>query len=302
MYSNITTSLEHLSSELIRAFVKFSLDAAENSSNKKESTMYAIKLINSYINKAEGEKYIKLDKNLYKAEPLVDIKIDVKQHNVHVITICKTLTIFHLKNAISNGLKVPLSQIKVKHKASNTLLVEKDCDKLIIDKILGTTEIPFIVEIIKSKKNPFNVSNALSNNKELKERLFKLMKQDDDFAEEIWKLMKGLNENLLKYKTPSNEDLTIGKIAETWDKLMSPDKDLHILLWNIHTMKRLMVEKQFSETPTENYMQSCLKKGIFVYLTEKYKQLALTLKEKSFIRARLVKYILKILYNAINQY
>jgi hypothetical protein len=183
------------------------------------------------------------------------------------------------------------------------MLLEKGHNKLIIGDIIGTTETSFNVEVIKSKKaNQYNLSSTVSNNKDMRERLFRLMKQDDDFAEEIWKLMKGFPENLLEYKTPSNEELTNGKLIETWDKLISPNKDLHAFLWNIHAMKRLMLEKQFSETLTDNYMQSCLKKGVFSFLITKYKELAYTLKEKSYTSARLVKYILKILYGAMLKY
>lgn len=307
LYSNLGNSLETSINEFIRAFFYSSLNKAEEAVNKKEGTMLAIKLIKTYLNGSEGERYVKLDKAIYKAEPLVTIKLEVKQCNtkntIHNINICKTLTVFHLKNAISTALKAPLSQLKVKHKASNTVLVEKTHDKLIIGDILGTTEFPFFVEVIKPKKNnQFNLPTILSNNKDIHERLLRLMKQDEDFAEEVWKLMKGFPENLSDYKIPTDEDLAGGKIVGIWDKLMTPNGDLDILLWNIHIMKRLVSEKQFSETPTENYMQTCLKRGVFIYLTEKYKQLTLTLKKKSYTSARLVKYILKILYSAISPY
>jgi len=304
LYTNLGSSIKASPSDFIRSFFKFSLNKAEDAADKKYGTMLAIKLIKSYLSESEGEKYVKIDKATYKVEPVVNISIEVKRHNeknkLINLVICKTLTVFHLKNAISSELKVPLSQFKVKSKAINTMLVSKEQNKLIIKDIIGTTETPFLVEILKSKKTQYNLSSTISNDKDMRERLFRLMKQDDDFAEEIWKLMKGFPENLLEYKTPSNE--VDDAIIDTWDKLMSPKKDLHALLWNIHAMKRLILEKQFSEALTENYMQTCLKKGVFIYLTSKYKKLVLRLKKKSYTNARLVKYILKILCTAISPY
>eukprot|EP00826_Nyctotherus_ovalis_P033137 TRINITY_DN26739_c0_g1_i1.p1 TRINITY_DN26739_c0_g1~~TRINITY_DN26739_c0_g1_i1.p1 ORF type:complete len:114 (-),score=42.29 TRINITY_DN26739_c0_g1_i1:52-393(-) len=67
LYSNLSSSLEAATNDFVRSFFKFALREAEEAANKKDGTVLAIKMIKAYMSESEGEKYVKVDKAIYKA-------------------------------------------------------------------------------------------------------------------------------------------------------------------------------------------------------------------------------------------
>jgi hypothetical protein len=254
--------------------------------SNKENIVFALKLINDYI---KGDvKYSKIDKLQYLSEPLTSIKVEIKRFDkklsFSVISINQTLKISHLRNAISAVLKLSKQQFKLKYKKSKVIFDDTHNKEDIKKWFYEGSNVQLTVEELKPsiplKNTPLYI---ISNNEEDNKRLLKLLKDNEELAEQIWKVMKEL---ILT--------LSIDQI-QNWDKRLNPDKNIHNFLWNIYALKRIVMAKEFDE---ENILKRLIDKGLIQYLIEKYKELIKEL--EGYIKLRLINYIAKILYTLIS--
>jgi len=299
-----------------RSFLIFALDNAEKIPDNKERVMMAIKLIKNYIKESEGTKCGKIDRNVYFSEPIILFKVKIQRASrsdqLATIKINKNLTVFHLKNMLSCGLKIPLSRLRIKYCAKNVYLTELQHDKEILKDLINSQNdsqsIQFIIEELKSEipkeKTP---SYTIANFERGKSKLIKLMKLDEKFAEEIWKLIKGFPEDTTLFRTLTNLELPTGKTIVSWSIFLAPGNDLHVLLYNLHALRIILTNThQANIIVPPNYQENIIKKGIFTFLILKYSEFSNEIANKNFImsytKIRLLKYILRIFMILFNSY
>lgn len=282
-------------SALPRLAEKFYSNALKKAKDK-ENMAFAIRLISLYIKGEAESAYTKIDKAQYYAAPTISIKAEVKRFDKKptfiAININKTLSIGHLKNAISATLKLPLREFKVRHKRKKAILDESYNKEVIGAAFFNDSGAQLTVEgtkpAIAFRSTPFFV---IANSERERRRLLKLMKQNEGYAEQLWKVMK----DFVSIEERSFPDGSV----QDWENELNPKKDIYRFLCNIYSVKELVRPKEFDEEAMEVKVKGAARQGLVKYLIEKYGELVKEFKRDDYIRLRTLNYIVKILYTLI---
>ena len=230
--------------------------------------------------------------------PLYSVSCEIKKEEKNplkvVIQICQNLTLFHLKNALSAKLKTPKNQLRLKEVNKKIVLNEKYDRESISDK-------GYIVEILPSKLRMQDMpSYNISNQPSINNKLIEYMRLDEDFAEEIWKLMKDFPTNRDIYTKLSGLNLIVNKDAyKAWNAFLEIDGHIHSILYNIHEIKKMFKRSDDSE---EYLIKFILKEG-FTYLRLCYKEsLNVPTNGCSYSTIRLIKYLMEAMTIILKSY
>jgi hypothetical protein len=106
----------------------------------------------------------------------------------------------------------------------------------------------YLVEIQESEipldKMP---SYSISNHAECKKQFLHFMELDEEFAEEIWKLMKSFPENKANYEKMCRLNIDLKEtILKSWYSFLEINGSINKLLDNIYTLKNLLLRKRLS--------------------------------------------------------
>ena len=278
-------------------FCKMTLIKADIVKDDIESKMIAIRLIKDYIQKYNLGRYEKINKEIYKADPTIDINATVKRCDMPKknikIKINITLTISHLKNQISAMLKLSLNQFKVKHNIKKIELTDK-YDNLSIKANFSKINQPqlTIEEISSSSAEKNKLLGVISNFTEGKARLKEYMKLDEILAIKVWSLLKDMSQNseftkFTKFDINNTKD---------WDKYLNPNKDKYEFIMKIHSLKNVIMEKEFDVNNKWDTIIDAVNKKLLEYLIEKYLVLMNDLKPHEYINAKILKYIARMIF------
>ena len=116
LYSYFIPEMQSMIHRFTYSIVKWGYEFVQKDPTNTKKVMDAIKLIKEHINVVEGAKFEKIDKKFYFSEPNIEIECQIKEKDnslttIHKFNLNKNLNILHLRNAISNKLRIPKPSI-----------------------------------------------------------------------------------------------------------------------------------------------------------------------------------------------
>ena len=90
-------------------------------------------------------------------------------------------------------------------------------------------------------------------------------------------------------------------ISQSWRSIINPSNNIYELLWNIHDINKLVINKYFGKDVSNQYIELYKKNKLIVYLIDEYKKIIISLKEigQVYTKITIAKNLSKLIFNMI---
>jgi hypothetical protein len=168
-------------------------------------------------------------------------------------------------------------------------------DEIIKEVIVGSCDLEVVVNErhVDPKKT---ASYAIANSDQARAILLKMMSMNEKYSMSVWSLIKDLNKDIVNYKMINNLKPSKQTTIDMWKRLLNPNDTVYELLWNLHDIKKLLLDNIYNAS--SEYTTVYINHKLLTYLIETYRVLTNDLREigQVYTKIKTTKYTLILLH------